>query len=473
MARALVLALGLAQTAGAEWIRVATPEFEVLTDAGEKKGRAAISRLEEIRSVFGLAAPAPKVFLFASEADRKMFDLHEFRPGAFFGTPERNYILLRDATEHIVYHEYTHFVLARTHGPLPAWFAEGAAEYYSALGRPIPLHLARLQKEGWQPLETWLAGTGDSARFYAQSWAFVHMLYRSRTYREKLPRFLDLIEQRTPAPQAFAQAFGKPIAQALDEARATAGTQSAPIVLKPDRTAARVTPLDRAEAAIALADLSLDMNQYANALEIYTRLERERPDDPAAATGLGALALRRGDYDDARRLLRRAIALGSREARTHYEYAMLVRESKGPRREVIESLRKAVELAPDFADARELLERAETGRGEPEQAARSAPKPAVHVPESWSNPRGDTRIEGVLERVDCLGAQARLRIRAEGKPYSLLVREPRKIPVGSAHGVTFEFACGPQKPRKVAVEYVARVDAALATAGDVTSIDLP
>ncbi len=473
----LLLAPAALPGVAAQWLRISTPNFELLTDAGENKGRTAIVKLEEIRSVFDFSAPAPRVFVFASEADRKRFDLHEFRPGSFLGTPERSYILLRDVSERIVYHEYTHFVFARTHGALPAWFAEGVAEFYSALGQAIPGHLARLASGGWLPVEEWLSkeaawiGGGDPARFYAQSWAFVHMLYTSRTYRDRLPGFMKRLEEGAPAAQAFADAFGKPLVDAVDEARALAGRNSIAMAIKGKRPDPQVAALDKTPAAIALADLSLDLNQYGHAFEIYTKLSGDRPDDPAAAAGLGALALRRGDYPEARRLLRRAIELGSREARTHYEYAMLVRESGGEPAAVIESLQRAVALAPDFADAKYLLGRAELDlKQKPEGGEVRKSKPAVTIPKSWNNPEGDSRLDGVLEHVDCLGTQARLRVAANGRRYSLAVREPGKIPIRNTGAVTFEFGCGPQKPRRIEIEYVAKADPAMGTIGDVTAL---
>ena len=469
---ALLLTPASLSGAASQWLRISTPNFELLTDAGEKKGLTAIARLEEIRSVFGFSAPAPRVFVLASEADRKMFDLHEFKPGSFLGTPERNYILLRDVDERIVYHEYTHFVFARTHGPLPAWFAEGAAEFYSALGRPIPGHIARLNAEGWLPMDTWLAGGGGSAQFYAQSWAFIHMLYTSRSYRDHPPGLMKRLEEGAPAARAFADAFGKPLADALGEARLMAGRSSITLTIKGPLPAPQIEALPDPTATIALADLSLDLNRYDHAFKIYSELARNRPQDPAAATGLGALALRRGDYAEARRLLRRAIELGSREARTHYEYAMLVRESKGPPAEVIESLRRAVELAPDFADAKYLLELAELGRKQRETAtAVRASKPQVTVPKSWNNPEGDARLDAVLEQVDCLGAQARLWVSANGKRYGLAVREQGKIPIRNSGGVTFEFKCGRQEPRRLGIEYLAKPDALAGTIGDVTALE--
>jgi hypothetical protein len=91
----------------------------------------------------------------------------------------------------------------------------------------------------------------------------------------------------------------------------------------------------------------------------------------------------------------------------------------------------------------------------------------------WDGPRPDGKVTGVLRQVDCLGQQARLVIEADGrKVMRLLVRDPSQITV--AGGGEKSFGCGVQKPaRRVVVEYFAKPDAKLGTAGEVAVIEFP
>jgi hypothetical protein len=82
------------------------------------------------------------------------------------------------------------------------------------------------------------------------------------------------------------------------------------------------------------------------------------------------------------------------------------------------------------------------------------PKTAdVVVPDSWRNKEGDARVEGILERIECLGESARFHVRSGGKPVSFLVEKPGEILLKNLSSMTFEFRCGPQKPIPIVVEY--------------------
>lgn len=84
---------------------------------------------------------------------------------------------------------------------------------------------------------------------------------------------------------------------------------------------------------------------------------------------------------------------------------------------------------------------------------------------------GNAKVEGLFERLDCIGRQARLVIQgADGKNMQLLVRDPTQIVV--VGGAEKTFGCGAQKPpQKVLVEYIAKPDAKQRTSGEAVSIE--
>ena len=93
-------------------------------------------------------------------------------------------------------------------------------------------------------------------------------------------------------------------------------------------------------------------------------------------------------------------------------------------------------------------------------------------PEGWYEAmQPDASVEGVFERLDCLGKHARLVIKAaDGKTVLLLVPDPRQIVI--VGGGEKALGCGVQKSaRKVLVEYKAKPDAKLRTTGEAATIE--
>jgi hypothetical protein len=126
------------------------------------------------------------------------------------------------------------------------------------------------------------------------------------------------------------------------------------------------------------------------------------------------------------------------------------------------------------ADLQRVKTQSEAAIHAAEDAARKRLNPNGAVPpkpETWYH-AGETgpSVQGVFERLDCLGNQARLVIQvADGKIVQLLVADPSQINAG---GDEKALACGPQKqPRQVVVHYTAKPDAKLNTAGVATAIE--
>ena len=101
---------------------------------------------------------------------------------------------------------------------------------------------------------------------------------------------------------------------------------------------------------------------------------------------------------------------------------------------------------------------------------KGAPKSDAPVVEWWEGPKPDKKVSGTLQHVDCLGTQARLTVRtAAGATLKLLVVNPGQIAItgGGEHAL----GCGPQKSRRVAIEYWAKSNARLGTSGEVATLE--
>lgn len=110
-----------------------------------------------------------------------------------------------------------------------------------------------------------------------------------------------------------------------------------------------------------------------------------------------------------------------------------------------------------------------------EVAARKRMNPngaAPPKPEGWYEaPAAGSSIQGTFQKLDCLDQRARLVIQtSDGKTTQLLMADPSQVSLGGGGEKT--LSCGVQKnARQVTVQYNAKPDAKLHTAGEVIAIE--
>jgi tetratricopeptide (TPR) repeat protein len=240
-----------------KWIRVNSAHFSVLTDAGEKKGREASLRLEQMRDIFSqlflktklqLSEPLDVIALQSDEEYIKVSPMQKGQPisapGFFLHGDDRNYIVLDLAAEdswRAVSHDFARLFLSFNYPPTQEWFDEGFAQYFSSLrlgdnqaqvggdpaqnlpwNRALPLPLAadtslpktftELLARPWLPLPELFAmrpgPTGYPPMFYAQSWIVMHYLLKQNKLSEAGAYFGLVQIRKVPIDQAIQQAFG-------------------------------------------------------------------------------------------------------------------------------------------------------------------------------------------------------------------------------------------------------------------------
>jgi tetratricopeptide (TPR) repeat protein len=131
-------------------------------------------------------------------------------------------------TRQILLHEYTHLRLGRyRRHPLPRWYNEGLAEYFSTLGirdGALVLGAVPMGRLRWVtqrrpvPIEWLVSGSRriDSGDFYATSWLLAHYLLASPQGRGELSRFEKELALGAAVDAARESAFARPF-DALDE----------------------------------------------------------------------------------------------------------------------------------------------------------------------------------------------------------------------------------------------------------------
>lgn len=199
------------------------------------------------------------------------------------------------------------------------------------------------------------------------------------------------------------------------------------------KTAATLNPRD-ASYWQALAEAHLAQHEFGEAAKAWRAAEQ-------AATG-----------DEQRARMRQA-RLDIERQRLDYEAAERKRIADEKQRE-IDRLK-----AEALAEVRAL--EAKYNRGS---------KPEDKAVPWWDGPKPSGRAQGALTRVDCLGRQARLVIQSEDRKITqLLVPDPTQIAIMGGGEQT--LGCGPQKSRRVVVEYFPKMNPKLATSGEVATIE--
>ena len=395
------------------WMSVRSKNFQLIGNASEKEIRQVATRLEQFRFVFSGLFPQAKfnssvpttVVVFKNDSSYKPYKpLYNGKPasvaGYFQPGPDMNYITLtaerygEESPYATIFHEYVHLLIKNTMSDAPLWFNEGLAEYYSTfdisdgdrkvtLGKPITNHVLRL-REQFIRLQDLLSVDHRSSLynerdkksvFYAQSWALVHYLLQNNK-GERIPqlgRFSALIAAGKPLEESFQQAFQTDFKVMEKELRnyvqknsymGNVFTTAKPLVFDAEMQTA---PLTEAETRASLGDLLLHINRLDDA---EAHLQQALTLDPALTTAhasLGMLRTRQKRFNDAKESLRKAVAGNSQNylARYYYAYALsregmdqnnFIRSYSPETAQMMRAeLRKAIELAPQFAESYYLL----------------------------------------------------------------------------------------------------------------------
>jgi tetratricopeptide (TPR) repeat protein len=458
--------------AGAEWVRVLSANFDVVSDSGEGEARKVSAMLEQFRYTTSQVLPQIKikatlptnVFLFRSHGS-----FHAFKPryngkirndvnGYFFGDGERSFIALTTEAGggrayEVIFHEYQHHILSNSLPNAPLWLDEGLAEYYSAfeprfggreviLGREYGRHIPLLRRAALMPLQKLFsidqkspeyAESGRSGLFYAQSWALTHylMLGADGKRQPQFVRFLALLGAGRPFEESFRQAFQTDYAGMEKELREYIASYMFPAALYtlPEQVGGakdvKVSPLSDAEVEFHLGDLLLSAKRFS---EAEPRLQRAVQKDANCAecqVALGALIFRRRDYPEAARRLRAGLAIDPANYQGLHLYANILRE-EGRYDDAIRTYGQALAVNPRLANVYFDLSLAYSATGE-NTKAEEAFNQALNL-----SPRGDSYYRsrsramlrqgrGAQAAADALAFIKRRGWQDESSPYAALV----------------------------------------------------
>jgi hypothetical protein len=464
------LLLPLTLASGEDWLEVRSGPFEVLTDAGGRAAGRAMAYCEQLRGALGMSFgktdlttvwPIRIVVFRDAQARSRYPSLFIDGRDAHLAALVSGVPVLREFAGEIV-----SILLRDNTAAMPAPIEKGLVTLFSTLDvKGVRVTLGAPPPPSERNLD----------------WARFQMLATNQEYSGRLRVMLGNLGRGAPLDASCRNAFSKPIADIDKEAAAylaagsfqTTAVSARPIDADHDYYPKEVSPA-RIEAVLA----ELRGNPMPEA-------------EPGART-LVAMAEKEKDAAKARALLERAMKLNPRWAEPHARLAMLETdaderaahlrtaakldprghyEEKARAAEAVEKARIEEQRKRELERVREAeLARVRAAEAKANRDAKPLP-PGENVEPWWDGPRPDRKVDGLLERVDCVRGTARLSVRDPNRGLlRLLIREPGKVALSGARDAT--LACGPQrKPRRVIIEYFAKPDKQAGTAGEVATVE--
>jgi len=333
--------LPLTAMAGEHWIRFTSGPIEVFSSAGSKDGRETLVKFEEFRHALGqvlgdndLQLPLPiRVLLFKTGAPQVPEPVTR-------GRDQYNVVLTAGQTiPNEVFASLTQLFLDTNTARMPDRLERGLVALFSTIqvtGIRITL--------GEPPLHP------------DMDWARVHLLAVDPEYYGKLRVLTYNLRKGVDEDAAFRNALGKSPEQIelqaqthLAEGRFQA-TSISPLPMSPADFPERSVDPDAAQ--LAIADLLLGDRSRA----IYRELIAQKTRVPEAWEGLGMLALRDHQPDEARKDFAAAMGAGAKSPECYMEYARLEPDNA----KALVALEHAAKINPKLAEPHFLMSQRQT-----------------------------------------------------------------------------------------------------------------
>jgi tetratricopeptide (TPR) repeat protein len=374
---------------GPKWTSTQNRHFEIYSQASDRDTRAALVWFEQLHALFQQrigsqsdSAPPVRIIAFRSAKEYSPYRLKPNADAYYVGAGTRNYIVmpsLGPAEFPIAAHEYTHLALHAAGLSIPLWLSEGLAELFSTVrigerasrvGADLPARSGTLRRHAWIPLGQLFSVSSRFLQkddrdtvglFYAESWALTDMLALSPEYSPRFQTLISTVSEGVASARAVITVYGKPLEAVERDLHVWVDghlSSSAPLAgIGRDAVTGRVQHSALSPSAVRLlaAELLMGTGQLERAELLYRDLEKELPSGGDIAVALGEIALRKNDDETARREWKRAIDLGAKDAAICFHYAVLADRAGLPQDEIRTALERAIELKPDFDDARYRL----------------------------------------------------------------------------------------------------------------------
>lgn len=384
----------------ADWIKVRSTNFELLTNSSEYYAGQTLMAFEEARHFilraqpsFMRSLPSARIVSFNSNRDYRPFSPGGSVAAYFLRHEQGDYIVmsdLEDQERRAALHEYAHLLVSHSGLSIPLWLNEGMAEVYSTLelkegklllGDMKKDRLIALGSENWIPLPLLLRVDQKSADykkehragvFYAESCLLAHMLMLDDVFGKKFSQFLDRVSVTGSSADAFSEVYGKSTAE-IETAMRTyfRRMMQGGVVLaasRPDVQIGPARPAPETEVSVTLADLTAHLGRTDEARKRLREMAASHPGDGYIEASLANVEAFSGDKNAALALYRAAIEHGSKQWTTYWGIARLLDELGGDLAARIHALEDALQRHPALLEARVRLSRNLCANGRPSEA---------------------------------------------------------------------------------------------------------
>ena len=383
---ALAVSLCTLTTTSAEtWHEVLSPNFIVVSNAGEGESKRVARNLERIRVIFQRAVPGTReqrrrlqVLAVKHEGDLKQL-LPEFwarknsiRPGGLFRVnangPSVALVAGAGYGLETVYHEFFHYLTSLNAPGLPPWLNEGLAAYWANIeirddeiivGRPSSGYVAEMRRSSLLPLEEFLRSSPGSVTrrqvplYYAEAWGLTHylMIDDRGARREELSQYVALVRNGEDVVGAARRAFGdlgkleKELWLYSRQRRFDVFHQPADTSIDGIRLETR--ELEEADSLALRGRFVVDGGLPEEAEPLLKEALKKAPNHPLALEGMGVLAARRGDRKSEEDWFRRAASTEGASAFAHYRLGLMQPNGEPKERNLL----RAIELDPNLTSA--------------------------------------------------------------------------------------------------------------------------
>ena len=297
-------------TAEDHWVKFSSGPFQVWTNGSTRAAREDLVRLEEFRNALGgilgepdLQTPMPvRMLVFRN--------IGEWKTAAPITEGRDAYAIVLDEKTvpgPDIYGALTPLFLNTNTARLPAAFEHGLIEFFSTLEVNGIRITAGTPPQGAPDLD----------------WARIHLLVVSPDYYGKLRVLLYNLRKGVEPDPAYRNAVGKSAAEIEEEAKRHLAAGNFQTTTLSSRA---MSPGDFEERQVSDSDARLaraDLLVGAASAKEYAALLQAHSKTAEAEEGLGLLALRAGNRDEAKSHFAAAMAAGSPSARCYIEYAKL------------------------------------------------------------------------------------------------------------------------------------------------------
>lgn len=388
---AILIVMGNATAAQAQWREVETAHFRIYSEGGEREVAQYAERLEAVHHLMKIATgmkddrPVNKVEVYYVYSSDELRRVLKARPnsniagiyipsirGSAAIVPRKGSGGTLDP-QTVLFHEYAHhFMLQYQPGAYPPWYVEGWAELISTasferkgtitFGKVANHRQAELDHLRWIPLRQLMSRekadrdviNHDYGSYYGQSWLLAHYLTLSDKRPGQLRNYLRAILGGASDEEAW-RAFGD-VDELEREVRAYLRTRSFPYKAPPLPAEVMAIQSSRTlragEAALMDERIeSLRRMDEEDRAAIITRAEAEVtrfPDDPAIHLFLAEQYADAEQWEKSATAAARAVELDSNHARAHLASGLALARGDASKEDAARAaLAKALELAPN------------------------------------------------------------------------------------------------------------------------------